>query len=127
MDSTSVEYYFTNGIDSNYFVVALFFLYLAFFTAKWVQFSARSKESKRTPAKVSLEFWLLDNYNSLILFGLMSFPLVVFSKEFVHWLGLNIIHSDNPMWTYYFIGLAFGSAGEWMLKKLNLIRNAQKQ
>ena len=130
MDSTYVTNYFTNGIESSFILAAFFFLLLAFVTSKWFQFTIRDKESQRTPLEVSWKFWWLDNYNSVVSFFLMSFPIIVFTEDLVHWLGLNFLpdsmKTENPMYIYYIFGLAFGSILEAILKKAKLIRNAQK-
>ena len=83
MDTTNyVQNYLTNGIESSFILAAFFFLFLAFVTSKWFQFSIRNKESERTPMKVSFEFWWIDNYNSVISFFLMCFPMIVFTEDF---------------------------------------------
>ncbi len=129
MDSTYVEDYLTNGIDSSFIMAAFFFLFLAFVTSKWFLFSIRDKYSDRTPLDVSWKFWLIDNYNSAVSFFLMSFPIIVFTEDLVRWLGLNFLpdgmKTENPMYIYYVIGLSFGSILESILKKAKLIRNAQ--
>ena len=79
--------------------------------------------------EVSLKFWWLDNYNSVVSFFLMCFPIIVFTEDLVHWLGLNFLpdamKTENPMYIYYIFGLSFGSILEVILKKAKLIRNAQ--
>jgi len=111
-------------------LAAFFFLLLAFVTSKWFQFTIRDIESERTPLEVSWEFWWLDNYNSVISFFLMCFPIIVFTEDLVHWLGLNFLpdsmKTENPMYIYYIFGLSFGWVLEMILKKAKLIRNAQK-
>jgi hypothetical protein len=52
MDSSYVQNYFTNGIESSFISAAFFFLFLAFVTSKWFQFTIRDIESNRTPLKV---------------------------------------------------------------------------
>jgi len=125
MDTITISQYITNGLSNNFIVGAIFFLLLAFVTAKFVQFAFRNPKSKRTPEKDSLKFWWKDNYASVVTFVLMTFPLVVFTEDYVHTIGLQVFKSKNPMWIYYFIGLLFGSATEYILKKLKLIRNEQ--
>ena len=129
MDTAYVQNYFTNGIETSFIWAAFFFLFLAFVTSKWFQFTIRNKNSERTPVKMSISFWWLDNYNSVVSFFLMSFPIIVFTEDLVHWLGLNFLpyamKTDNPMYIYYIFGLAFGSILEVILKKAKLIRNAQ--
>jgi hypothetical protein len=51
MDSSYVQNYFTNGIESSFILAAFFFLLLAFCTSKWFQFTIRDIESNRTPLK----------------------------------------------------------------------------
>jgi hypothetical protein len=130
MDSSYVQNYFTNGIESSFILAAFFFLLLAFCTSKWFQFTIRDIESNRTPLKASFSFWWLDNYNSVVSFFLMCFPIIVFTEDLVHWLGLNFLpdamKTENPMYIYYIFGLSFGWILEVILKKAKLIRNAQK-
>jgi hypothetical protein len=130
MDSIYVTNYFTNGIESSFILAAFFFLLLAFVTSKWFQFTIRDIESERTPLEVSWKFWWLDNYNSVISFFLMCFPIIVFTEDLVHWLGLNFLpdamKTENPMYIYYIFGLSFSWVLEVILKKAKLIRNAQK-
>ena len=130
MDSIYVTNYFTNGIESSFILAAFFFLFLAFVTSKWFQFTIRDIESERTPLEVSWKFWWLDNYNSVISFFLMCFPIIVFTEDLVHWLGLNFLpdamKTENPMYIYYIFGLSFSWVLEVILKKAKLIRNAQK-
>ena len=130
MDSSYVQNYFTNGIESSFISAAFFFLLLAFVTSKWFQFTIRDKVSNRTPLKASFSFWWLGNYNSVVSFFLMCFPIIVFTEDLVHWLGLNFLpdamKTENPMYIYYIFGLSFGWILEVILKKAKLIRNAQK-
>lgn len=129
MDTAYVQNYFTNGIETSFILAAFFFLFLAFVTSKWFQFTIRNKGSERTPVEISWRFWWLDNYNSVVSFFLMCFPIIVFTEDLVHWLGLNFLpdamKTNNPMYIYYIFGLAFGSILEVILKKAKLIRNAQ--
>ena len=130
MDSIYVQNYFTNGIESSFISAAFFFLSLAFVTSKWFQFTIRDIESERTPLNPSWKFWWLDNYNSVVSFFLMCFPIIVFTEDLVHWLGLNFLpdamKTENPMYIYYIFGLSFSWVLEVILKKAKLIRNAQK-
>ena len=129
MDSTYVTNYLTNGIESSFILAAFFFLLLAFVTSKWFQFTIRNVESERTPLDPSWKFWWLDNCNSVVSFFLMCFPIIVFTEDLVHWLGLNFLpdamKTENPMYIYYIFGLSFGWVLEAILKKAKLIRSAQ--
>jgi hypothetical protein len=79
-------------------------------------YDKRYRKSNRTPLKASFSFWWLDNYNSVVSFFLMCFPIIVFTEDLVHWLGLNFLpdamKTENPMYIYYaFSGYRLG--GYW--------------
>jgi hypothetical protein len=123
MDKISVSKYLTGGLSFQFIAVAFIFLTLSFLTSKVIQFMLRDSMGERTPQKLSFTFWIKDNKFSIVVFALTCFPLVVFTEDFVSWIGLKIFNVKNQMFVYYFLGLAFSSVMEKILKKLELVRS----
>jgi len=98
--------YLTGDLQFSFILSAFIYFAISVSIVKIIRLRNKDKDGgARGGRNFSFKFWIKDNWEGVVLHFLIATLTIRFTSDMIHYFGIEVLGTEDPMWIYVVFGL----------------------